>query len=62
MVVGTAVVLSANIYFSKEEGKILELIQQLAMSIPKCTSCGKQIPQGNFDFCPFCGNPLKKRE
>jgi hypothetical protein len=28
----------------------------------KCLSCGKEIPQGNFDFCPFCGNSLKKED
>jgi small nuclear ribonucleoprotein (snRNP)-like protein len=25
----------------------------------KCPICGKEIPQGNYTFCPFCGNSLK---
>ena len=28
-------------------------------SIDKCPNCGKEIPQGNYTFCPFCGNSLK---
>jgi hypothetical protein len=25
----------------------------------RCPSCGKKIPQENFDYCPFCGKSLK---
>jgi rubrerythrin len=26
-----------------------------------CAKCGKQIPEGNCLFCPFCGTSLKKK-
>jgi uncharacterized protein CbrC (UPF0167 family) len=28
-------------------------------SIYKCTNCGKEIPKGDFSFCPSCGTSLK---
>ena len=34
-------------------------IEQLSKSVGKCPDCGKEIPQGNFTFCPFCGKSLK---
>jgi rRNA maturation endonuclease Nob1 len=34
-------------------------MKQLANGFHKCSVCGKSIPQGNFEFCPFCGKPLK---
>ncbi|MBN1245115.1 zinc-ribbon domain-containing protein [Candidatus Bathyarchaeota archaeon] len=36
-------------------------IEQLSNHISKCPNCGKQIPQGDFGFCPFCGTSLKVR-
>jgi hypothetical protein len=26
-----------------------------------CFKCGKQIPERNCSFCPFCGTPLEKK-
>ena len=48
--------------YAKQESIILWEIKQMDMVISKCPSCGKEIPQGNFDFCPFCGNSLRKPE
>lgn len=39
------------------------LIQELTTVATKsavCPTCKKEITAGNFEFCPFCGNPLKK--
>ena len=33
-------------------------IEKLESEEKKCPKCGKEMPQGNFDFCPFCGKPL----
>jgi hypothetical protein len=46
-------------YYGKQEAGILWHIEQMAITIPKCPNCGKEIPQGNFEFCPFCGKSLK---
>lgn len=29
-------------------------------SFVRCKYCGKDIPKGNFTFCPFCGNSLSQ--
>jgi hypothetical protein len=34
-------------------------IEQLTSGIVNCPTCGKEIPKGNFVFCPFCGNSLR---
>ena len=34
-------------------------IEQLKNTGLECPSCKKSIPQGNFSFCPFCGNSFK---
>ena len=31
----------------------------MAIRTPKCSKCEKELPQGNFAFCPFCGNSVK---
>ena len=49
-------------HYGKQETAILWQIEQMAAVIQKCPSCGKDVPQGNFDFCPFCGNSLRKVE
>ena len=41
--------------FGYKEGKKHNLIP----TITACPHCHKQITQGNFEFCPFCGNSLK---
>ena len=56
MVVG----LFTDSQYAKQEATIRWEIQQMATLIPKCSSCGKEVPQGNFEFCPFCGNQLKR--
>lgn len=33
-------------------------IDQSKSGAYKCPKCGKDMPQGDFDFCPFCGNSL----
>ena len=51
---------SINVNVRKES-----LLMKESSSLPKvapttcCPSCGKKIPQENFEFCPFCGTPLK---
>ena len=37
----------------------LELLK-IEGSSKECTKYGKQLPIGNFEFCPYCGNELGK--
>ena len=57
--VATSIVWGVQRLYRKEELRILGLINQITISTPKCSNCGKEITQGNFEFCPFCGNSLK---
>ena len=34
-------------------------LESIATSFSNCPNCRKEISQGNFEFCPFCGNSLK---
>jgi type III secretory pathway component EscS len=41
----------------------LRFVGQLASmafkSAVPCPRCAKELPEGDFAFCPFCGSPLK---
>ena len=57
--IGFFVGVPLNGYYGKQESAILWEIQRMATYNPKCFNCGKEIPQGNFKLCPFCGKSLK---
>jgi hypothetical protein len=40
--------------------KLMNQMKTMSISIPKCPKCGKELPKGNFAFCPFCGSSLEK--
>jgi hypothetical protein len=44
----------------KQCNELLEQMKGFTFTKLKCSNCQKEIPIGNFEFCPFCGNPLKK--
>lgn len=39
--------------------KLSKQIKTLPIVTSTCSRCGKQIPQGDFEFCPYCGNLLE---
>ena len=47
------------IYYTYQYYKLLDQLKKMATTFPTCPKCGKEIPQGNYAFCPFCGAPLK---
>jgi len=47
------------IYFAYQYSKLLDQLKKMATTFPTCPKCGKEIPQENYAFCPFCGAPLK---
>lgn len=46
-------------YYSNQYFKLLEQLKRMAVANPKCSTRGKELPQGNYAYCPFCGNSLK---
>ena len=38
--------------------KELEKINLVTPNSP-CSNCGKELPDKNYDFCPFCGKSFK---
>ena len=47
-------------YDSKKKRLKLQLMRLEFM--PKCSKCGKSLPEGKFLFCPFCSAPLTKKK
>lgn len=48
-----------SFYYTYQHSKLLEQLKKMATVTPTCPKCGKEIPQGNYAFCPFCGASLK---
>ncbi len=38
--------------------KLIKKLADMTVKVSTCVKCGKQIPKGNFTFCPFCGSAL----
>jgi hypothetical protein len=43
----------------RKESLLMRELNSTPKGPPRCPSCGKVIPQENFDYCPFCGKSLK---
>jgi hypothetical protein len=46
-------------YYIYQYNRLLEQLKLIATVTPKCPKCGKELPQGDLTFCPFCGTSLK---
>ena len=42
----------------KEYSSLIKEIEEMTIQTPKCNDCGKELPQGDFEFCPYCGKSL----
>jgi membrane-associated phospholipid phosphatase len=48
------------LYYSRVYMRFMGQLASLASkSASPCPRCGKALPEGEFDFCPYCGSPLK---
>ncbi len=51
--------IAETVYWTRKYNRFVEQLKGLPSSkISACPRCGKQILQGDFMFCPFCGSPL----
>lgn len=62
-VIGIAVAVIGFIIYLYYARVYLRFVGQLASMTSKsarpCPKCGKPLPEGDFDFCPFCGTRLE---
>lgn len=42
-----------------EENKLMRELRGMSAKAKMCPKCGKETPQGNYAFCPFCGASLE---
>jgi uncharacterized paraquat-inducible protein A len=54
--VGFVVYLHYSRLYSRFVGQLAKIAFKSAAS---CPQCGKELPEGEFGFCPFCGTSLK---
>ena len=45
-------------YYRNRYDTLMEQMQHTENKILTCPKCGKQLPDKNYQFCPFCGSPL----
>ena len=57
--IGTVLFFVGEFVYEKEKAGLMNELNHLSIKIPICPKCGKQVPEGNFAFCPFCGASLK---
>ena len=60
--IGGAVILMSGVMgvwiYEGRMKKLMSELENISVRTTTCPKCGKQIPQANFAFCPFCGSPL----
>ena len=45
-------------HYASQYKNLMKELESMTVSFPKCPKCGKELPKGNFAFCPFCGASL----
>lgn len=48
-------------YYAIQRMKLMKQLKTMSITIPKCPKCGKELPKGDFTFCPFCGVSLERK-
>ena len=44
---------------SKQYDNLMKELEKIAVPTYSCPNCKKELPKGNFAFCPFCSASLK---
>jgi len=48
-------------YYGFQRFKLMEQLKKMSTLTSTCPKCGKEMPKGNFTFCPFCGSSLERK-
>jgi hypothetical protein len=43
---------------NKTKMNLIKKLEAMSVKISACPNCKKQVLQGSFESCPFCGKPL----
>jgi len=43
---------------NKTKLNLIRKLEAMSVKISACSNCKKQVLQGSFESCPFCGKPL----
>lgn len=55
-----AVGFAVYFYYAHLYSRLVGQLAKIAFkSAVQCPQCGKELPEGEFGFCPFCGSSLK---
>jgi len=44
---------------NKTKIDLIKKLREMSVNISGCPNCNKEILQGAFEFCPFCGKPIR---
>ncbi len=42
-----------SVHYSRQYDNLMKELEKMATFNPPCPNCGKELPNGNFEFCPF---------
>jgi ribosomal protein L37AE/L43A len=48
----------ASARYAGEYEKTMKELKKVAIPTFTCPKCGRQLPEGEYAFCPFCGSPI----
>jgi ribosomal protein S27AE len=51
-----------SVTFSSYYNRLMKELEKMATPNSKCPKCGKELPNGNYRFCPFCGASLEQKQ
>jgi len=58
-VVPFVVCIAIGSYYWIQKDQLMKELERMAIDYPKCPKCRKEIPKGDFMYCPFCSASLK---
>jgi hypothetical protein len=53
-----------EIYYGKQKESLMKQLKEITESarrLEKCPKCSKELPRGDFAYCPFCGVLLDQK-
>ena len=50
----------AEWFYNQTKKRLISELNSMAIQIATCPNCGKELPKGNFELCPFCGKSLRE--